>query len=175
MAVKKMPVCPHCGSKDVKRIESFYRCGSCNTDFGREAKTDDGVSLVDAVQGVRFRYGDVLSGSVRIRFAQDGDSALYEVYDSNEGGRNKVAGVIDGEAWLELKKKLVENLFVPDWQKEYLPVNDGRTVSGNNAWHFSLIVDEDEEISSDGVDAFPVYWDALMKVLDPYFQQLQQD
>lgn len=175
MAVKKIPVCPHCGSKNVKAMNLFYVCKDCSHDFGRPALTDDGESMIDKVTGLRFRYGDAISGSVHLRFAEDEGSCVFEVYDANEGGANKVAEVVPMETWNNIKRKLFEELFVNDWDGEYIPVNDGQSVLGNNSWEFSLIVSENEELTYSGVDAYPVYWHGLLNLLDPYLDKLKQE
>lgn len=173
--MSKTPVCPHCGSRDVKENDSFYTCSSCHYDFGREPVSDDGEPMVTAVKGMRFRFGDVISGSVRLRFVQDGSICLYEVYDSNEGGVDKIAGVLSEEEWMNLKKKLFDELYVMDWEREYIPVNDGRAIRGNNEWEFAVAVNLDEEYVFRGVDAYPVYWNRFMKLMDPFFDKLKAD
>lgn len=173
--MKKMPVCPHCGSRKTEENDSFYTCRDCRCDFGREALSDDGHPMTEAVRGMRFRYGDVISGSVRLRFVQDGDICLYEVYDSNEGGVDKNAGVLSAEEWKELRRKLFEDLYLMDWDREYIPVNDGREIRGNNEWEFAVAVDMDEEYVFRGIDAYPVYWNRFLKLLDPFFDELKKE
>ena len=175
MAGKKLPVCPHCGSKNVKEVHHFYTCKDCSLDFGREAFSDDGRPMSDAVTGILFRYGDTISGSVHLRFAEDEGNCVFEVYDAHEGGANKVVEVVPMKTWMELKRKLFDVLFVNDWDKEYMPVNDGQSILGNNSWEFSVIVNENEEQVYHGVDAYPVYWHELMNLLDPYLDQLKQE
>jgi DNA-directed RNA polymerase subunit RPC12/RpoP len=175
MAGKKVPVCPHCGSKNVKTENGFYRCRDCSNDFGRTAMSDEGIPMIDAVTGLRFRYGDAISGSVHLRFAEDEGSCVFEVYDANEGGSNKHAEVIPMKTWMALKRKLFEELYVADWNREYMPVNDGQSVQDNNTWDFSVIVNENEEILYRGVDAYPVYWKELLALLDPYLEKLKQE
>ena len=170
-----VPKCPHCGSKNVSRVEGFYRCKNCRKDFGRDPIADDGTLLVDSVRGFRFRFGDVLSGSVRLRINQVDDDCLFEVYDSNEGGLDKVADVLPLDEWHKLKETMLRTLYVYDWDKEYIPVNDGREIRANNEWEFSVIVNEDEEYTHRGVDAYPVYWDRFLKLLDPFFDRLQKN
>ena len=170
----KLPVCPLCGYKKVQPADSFYHCPECLSDFGRQPHSDDGEPMVDAVTGLRFRYGDFISGSVRLRFAQEGDNCLYEVYDANEGGIDKYADLLSLEEWTALKKVLLEDLYVYDWEKLYIPVNDGRKVLGNNEWEFSVIVSDDEEYTYRGFDAYPVYWDKFLVVLEPFFRKLEQ-
>lgn len=170
----KNPVCPNCGSRNVTNVEDFYRCEDCHTDFGRVPFADDGVPMVDAVKGLRFRFGDFITGSVHLRFAQEDDDCLYEVYDANEGGIDKYADVLSLEEWTDLKKKLFEKLYIYDWDRYFIPVNDGREIRGNNEWIFSIIVNDDEEYTYTGVDAYPVYWDRYMKVLEPFFKKLEQ-
>ena len=171
----KTPVCPHCGSKETVDNESFYTCNACHNDFGREALSDDGESMITAVKGMRFRYGDVISGSVRLRFVQDGDVCLYEVYDSYEGGVNKFAGVLEGKEWTKLKKTLFESLYLMDWDREYIPVNDGREIRGNNEWEFAVAVSMDEEYVYRGVDADPAYWNKFMKLIEPFFDEHKKE
>ena len=175
MAIKKTPVCPHCGSKDVKEADGFYHCKNCSSDFGRTALTDDGKPMVDEVTGIRFRFGDAISGSVHLRFAEDAGSCVFEVYDANLGGADKVAEVLPMKKWMELKRKLFEELYVSDWDKFYIPVNDGQTIRGNNSWEFSVIVNENEEVTYSGIDAYPVYWHGLLNLLDPYLDKLKQE
>lgn len=173
---KKLPVCPHCGSKNVTDTKSHYLCKDCKNEFGRPALSDDGISMVDAVKALRFRYGDYVSGSVWLLMGEDetGD-CLYEVYDANEGGADKYADVLSAKDWKNLKKKLFETLYVTDWDKQYLPKNDGKEVHGNNAWRLSLIVSDNEEIEFHGHDAYPAYWNSLMRILDPFFDKLARD
>lgn len=171
----KLPVCPKCGSKQTSRVEQFYRCAACHSDFGREILSDEGENMAEAVKGVRFRFGDLISGSVRLRMAEDLDSCLWEVYDTNGGDLDKVADVLDAEEWKAFKKAMFEDLFIYDWDKEYIPVNDGREIRGNNAWEVDIIVNENEEYTYRGYDAYPVYWDKFMKLLDPFFNKLQKD
>ncbi len=173
--MKKLPICPHCGSKNVKSEEEFYHCDDCLVNYGRDAYADDGTPMIDAVTGLRFRYGDVISGSVRLRFIQDGDVCLYEVYDSQEGGLNKFAGVLSADEWKKLKTTLFESLFVNDWDRMYIPVNDGREIRGNNEWAFNVIVNDNEEYGYEGVDAFPVYWKQFLKLIDPFMDNLKTE
>jgi hypothetical protein len=171
----KLPVCPHCGEKEVSRVESFYRCSSCHIDFGRTPVSDEGVPMVDAVTGLRFQYGDVISGSLRLRFLQDGEVCLYEVYDTNGGNIKKHADVLSGAEWKKLKKNLFENLFVTDWDHVYYPVNDGREISHNDAWSLAVIVNENEEYEYQGVDEKPVYWKGFEKLFKPFFEDLDEE
>jgi hypothetical protein len=173
--MEKLPVCPHCGSKNVTPVDDFYRCKDCLADFGRAAFADDGTSMIDSVIGLRFRYGDIISGSLRLRFIQDGEVGLYEVYDSQQGGLNKFAGVLSAEEWKELKRKLFEDLYVNDWDRFYYPVNDGREIQGNTEWAFNVVVNDFEEYAYQGVDAYPVYWKNFMKIMDSFFKKLQAE
>jgi hypothetical protein len=173
--MSKKPVCPHCGSKDVSEVESFYHCHECHSDFGRPAVTDDGRLMEEAMTGLRFRYGDLLTGSVHLRMVQDEDGGcLFEVYDANEGGVDKVADVMTAEKWTEVRKQLFDDLYVMDWDREYYPVNDGREIQPNNAWELVVSVSDDEEYSYKGVDAYPVYWKKFMKLIEPYFDALKK-
>lgn len=173
--MSKKPVCPHCGSKDVSEAEGFYHCHGCHMDFGREPQSDNGTDMVDDVTGLRFRYGDAISGSVRMRIAQEEDgSCLYEVYDANEGGVDKVADVISAKDWKKIKEKLFDELYVMDWDREYYPVNDGREIRPNNAWELVVSVNDEEEYTFRGVDAYPVYWKEFMKLIEPYFDALKK-
>lgn len=172
--MSKTLICPHCGSKETKEENGWYHCSACHRDFGRTPFSDDGTEMVKAVTGLRFRYGDIFAGSVRLRFVSDGEGCVYEVYDANEGGVDKVAGVLDDKAWKKFKENLFEKLFVMDWDKEYVPVNDGREIRGNNEWELAVEVGESEEYVYHGVDAYPVYWNRFMKLLDPFFDQLKQ-
>lgn len=169
----RLPVCPHCGYKKVEPIDSFYHCPECLSDFGRIPLSDAGEPMLEAVSGLRFRYGDFISGSVRLRFVQEDGNCLYEVYDANEGGIDKYADLLTMEEWTALKKVLLEDLYVYDWEKEYIPVNDGR-ILGNNEWEFSVIVSDDEEYTYRGFDAYPVYWDKFLEAMDPFFRKLEQ-
>ncbi len=172
----KTPVCPACGSKMVTRVETFYRCSDCKKDFGRTPMSDDGVPMEKAVTGLRFRFGDIVTGSVRLRFIEEPDKdALYEVYDSNEGGLNKFAGVLTATEWVKFKKNLFEKAYVADWDRSYIPVNDGREISANNEWNLAVIVSDAEEIEFSGFDAYPVYWNAFLKLVDPFFENLKTE
>ena len=92
-------VCPHCGSKNTEALENYEKCLDCGMSFGREEVADNGESLIKAVHGLRFRYGDVVSGSVRLRMAEDSGVCVFEVYDANNGGVDKVADVISMDEW----------------------------------------------------------------------------
>lgn len=162
-----LPKCPHCGSKEVSRVEGFYRCASCLTDFGRVPYSDDAVPMVEACSGLRFRYGDLINGSLRLRMGQDGDVCLYEIYDSIEGGLDKYADMLTKEEWDKFRKELFNKVYVNDWDKEYIPVNDGREIATDEEWELSVIVNENEEYTFRGYDAYPVYWDKFMKLLKP--------
>ena len=171
----RLPVCPKCGSKQTSRVENFYRCADCRSDFGRKPYTDDGEPMAESVKGLRFRFGDLISGSVRLRMAEDLGSCLWEVYDTNDGDLDKYADVLDSEEWMTFKETLFSKLFYYDWDKEYIPVNDGREVRGNNEWEVDVIVNENEEYTCRGYDAYPIYWDGFMKLLDSFFNKLQKD
>ena len=69
----KKLICPHCGSKDVEKHSEYFVCNSCKNSFGRVALSDEGIPMVDAVTGLRFRYGDIVSGSVRLIMIQEKD------------------------------------------------------------------------------------------------------
>lgn len=171
----KNPVCPHCGSKDVDKVETYLHCHACHMDFGRPAVSDDGTLMVDAVKGLRYRYGDILTGSVHLRIQEDQDgSCLCEVYDANEGGVDKVADVMSAEDWHSLKEKLFDELYVMDWDREYYPVNDGREIMANNGWELTVSVNDDEEYTYKGIDAYPVYWKEFLKLIEPYFDALKK-
>lgn len=174
MAEKKLPVCPHCGSKNVQAVNDFYRCEDCLQDFGRDAESEEGIPLTEAIKGLRFRYGDIVSGSVRLRIVQEEDDCIFEVYDANEGGVDKVADVLDMNEWNKIKDKLVNAFYVSDWNREYIPVNDGQTVPENNEWELDLDINEDESLTFKGYDAYPVYWNAFMRVIHPFFERLQK-
>jgi len=172
----KNPICPHCGNKDTAEQEGHYHCSGCGADFGAPALDEDGRPLADAIQGLRFRYGDVMSGSVRLRFIEDADhdACLYEVYDSSEGGLNKHAGTITLEEWNLLKHKMYDHLFLQDWDHRYLHANDGSAADENNEWELVMQLPGTEEYTFEGVDAYPVYWGQLMKLFEPYFHELEQ-
>lgn len=173
--MSKKLICPHCGSKSVKQSKEFCTCNNCNGTFGRLAISDDGTPMVEAVKGLRFRYGDVVSGSVRLRIVQEDDgSCLFEVYDANEGGVDKVADVISAEEWETIKKKLFEEMYLSDWNKVYIPNNDGQKVLDNNEWQLGVDVNEDEVNNYYGYDAYPVYWKDLMKLIEPFFNKLNR-
>ena len=168
-------VCPHCGSKTTEALENYEKCLDCGMSFGREEVADNGESLIKAVHGLRFRYGDVVSGSVRLRMAEDSGVCVFEVYDANNGGVDKVADVISMDEWNKIKETLFHKLYLADWDKTYIPVNDGKTVSDNNEWELGLDVGDDEELVYRGYDAFPPYWKGFMKVLDPFFARLNRE
>lgn len=168
-------VCPHCGSKNTEALENYEKCFDCGMSFGREEVADNGESLVKAVHGLRFRYGDVVSGSVRLRMAEDSGVCVFEVYDANNGGVDKVADVISMDEWNKIKETLFHKLYLADWDKTYIPVNDGKSVSDNNDWELGLDVGDDEELVYRGYDAFPPYWKGFMKVLDPFFARLNRE
>ena len=168
-------ICPHCGSRNTEKVENYHKCLDCGLDFGREEVTDDGLALEDAICGLRFRFGDVVSGSVRLRMAEDGDVCVFEVYDANEGGVDKIADVISMDEWKKIKNTLVAKLYIADWNKVYIPVNDGRTVSENNEWELGLAIGNDGEIVYRGYDAFPPYWKDFMKLMDPFFSRLNRE
>ncbi|MBR2810414.1 MAG: hypothetical protein IKD69_03455 [Solobacterium sp.] len=171
----KLPTCPCCGSKNVSRIESFYTCTNCKKSFGRDPKANDGSRLAEVVNGLRFKFGDIDTGSSRLRFVQDGEVCLYEVIDTNGGKLAKIAGVLSAEDWKNLRESLFADYFVSDWEREYIPANDGREIRGNNAWAFDVIVSDEEEYSYGGVDAFPVYFDRFRtNVIEPYFMELAE-
>ena len=71
----KKLICPHCGSKDVEKHSEYFVCNNCKNSFGRVALSDEGIPMVDAVTGLRFRYGDIVSGSVRLRMIQEKDGS----------------------------------------------------------------------------------------------------
>jgi hypothetical protein len=167
-----LPKCPHCGSKEVSRVENFYRCAGCLSDFGRVPYDDNGVPMVEACTGLRFRYGDMLNDSICLRLGQDGDVCLYELYESSGGGLNKYADMLDKAAWDKFRKELFEKVYINDWDKEYIPVNDGREITTDQDWELSVIVDENEEYLYKGYGAFPVYWDNFIKLLNPILAHL---
>lgn len=171
----KLPVCPHCGSHHVKKIEDFYRCDDCRRDFGRSETADDGTPLTDAVKGLRFRYGDIVSGSVRLRIVEADGKVKYEVYDANEGGVDKVEDELSSEEWMKIKDKLINHLFVSDWDREYIAVNDGQSVPDNNEWELDLDINEDEVLTYRGYDAVPAYWTQLMRIVNPFFKKLEKE
>ena len=173
--MKKLPVCPHCGSRNVEKKEEFYICRDCQSAFGRKPLADDGTDLVDAVTGMRFRFGDIVSDSIRLRFVQDGEVALYEVYDAKDGGLNKYAGVLGEAEWKELKRKMLEDLFVYDWDRYYIPVNDGRDLRDLDEWSFNLMVNDNEDYEFSGVDEYPVYWKQFKKLIDPFFKKIGEN
>ena len=129
--------------------------------------------MIEACSGLRFRFGDLINGSVRLRMGQDGDVCLYEIYDSNGGGLNKHADMLDKAAWDKFRKELFNKVYVNDWNKEYIPVNDGTPVITDQDWELSVIVDENEEYIFRGYGAFPVYWDKFMKLLKPILANLE--
>lgn len=174
--VKKLPNCPHCGSKNVKTIKDHYLCKECKNEFGRLALSDDGEPMVDAVKALRFRYGDYLSGSVWLIMGEDETKeCLYEVYDAENGGADKYVDCLSEKEWKEFKEKLFESLLVMDWDKEYLPKNDGKEIPDNNAWRLSIFVNDEEVVEYHGHGAYPIYWNAFMKLVDPFFNKLAKN
>lgn len=167
-------VCPHCGSTNTEAVENHYKCLDCALDFGREEMSDAGTPLVEAMKGLRFRYGDIVGGSVRLRMVEDEDVCVFEVYDANEGGVDKVADIISLNTWNRFKSTLYHDLYLADWDREYIPVNDGQTVSENNEWELGILMEDDEEVVYRGYDAFPAYWKGFMDLLDPYFARLKK-
>lgn len=167
-------ICPHCGSKHVEKVSDFFVCQDCHRDFGRDFFTDEGIPVKESITDIRFRYGDVISGSVRAHFLQDENQCVYEVYDSYGGGVDKVADVMSRKEWEEFKRKLVEDLYVFDWDKVYYPANDGREIRGNNEWELNIGVGKEEEYTFKGVDAYPAYWNRFTKILEPYINKLKK-
>lgn len=173
--MSKKLICPHCGSKNVVAHNGYYVCDSCKNSFGREALSDKGIPMVEAVKGLRFRYGYVVSGSVRLRMIEEKDgTCLYEVYDANEGGVDKVADVLSASEWKTLKEKLYNELYLADWNHEFIPNNDGKKVLDNNEWELGIDVSWDEVYEYTGYDAYPAYWKDLMKLIEPFFQRLEK-
>lgn len=168
-------VCPHCGSKNTEAVENHFKCNDCNLDYGRVEYSDNGKPLVEAVCGLRFRYGDIVSGSVRLRMAEDGDVCVFEVYDAIQGGVDKVADVISMDEWKAFKETLYHKLYLADWDKEYIPVNDGQRVSENNDWELGVLLDDDEEMIYRGYDEFPAYWKGFLNLIDPFFSRLNRE
>ena len=173
--MKKLPVCPVCGSKDITKEESFYHCNACKADFGRTPAADNGEPLIHAVTGLRYRDGDCIMGSLRARFAQEETCCLYEVYSTYTGEIKKVAEVLSMDEWMEFKRVLLEDLFVYDWEREYIPVNDGRDVKNDKGWELSLIVSEDEEYTFGGYGEYPVYFKGFEKLMKPHLDLLNED
>lgn len=169
---EKLPVCPHCGSKEVIEEDGFYRCQKCTNDFGRKAVSDDGQPMVDVVKGLRFSYGSLLSSTEYLRIAEDGKSVVFEAYRAMNGKIKKNADVLEYEDWQKMKKFLFEQLFVNDWDREYLPVYDGEFVPDGMRWELSLIVDDDEELTIKGSDAYPVYWKSFEKIITKLLQRI---
>ena len=170
----KTIICPHCGGKKVKKVDTYLKCEECEKDFGRKALNDDGIPLTECIKDIRFRYGDVISGSVRAHFVEDDAQCVYEVYDANEGGVDKVADLMTKEEWETFKKELVEDIYLFDWNRVYIPVNDGRELRGNNEWELDILATEEEEYIFKGVDAYPVYWNKFLRLLEPYFDKLKK-
>ena len=170
----KVKMCPHCGSNNITVAGNYYQCKDCTKDFGRPAISDEGKLLKECISDIRFRYGDVISGSVRAHFLQDGEQCVYEIYDSYGGGVDKVADVMSMKEWESFKEALVDKLFVFDWSRVYYPANDGRELRGNNEWELDILISDDEEYIFKGVDAYPAYWNAFLKLLDPYFDKLRK-
>lgn len=173
--MSKKIICPHCGSKKVEDHNGYYVCEACKNSFGREAVSDKGIPMVEAVKGLRFRYGDVVSGSVRLRIVEEKDgSCLFEVYDANGGGVDKVADVLSQEEWKTLKEDLFHSLYLADWDREFIPNNDGKSILDNNEWELGIDVNSDEVYEYVGYDAYPVYWKDLMKLIEPFFDRLEK-
>ena len=168
-------VCPHCGSKNTEKVDNHCRCCDCMQDFGREEYSDQGNPLAEAVRGLRFRYGDIVSGSVRLRMVEDGNVCVFEVYDANEGGVDKVADVISKDEWKAFKDTLYHKLYLADWDRVYIPVNDGQRVSENNDWELGILLEDDEETVYCGYDEFPAYWKEFLKLIDPFFARLNRE
>ncbi len=173
--MSKKIICPHCGSKKVQELEEYYLCDDCKNSFGREALSDKGIPMVEAVKGLRFRYGDIVSGSARLRMIQEKDgSCVYEVYDANEGGIDKVADVLSSEEWMKLKESLFQDLYLADWKRLYIPNNDGKMLLENNEWELGIDISWDEVYEYYGYDAYPPYWKDLMKLIEPFFNKLSK-
>lgn len=168
---KNLPVCPHCGSKRVKKMDEFYRCDDCKKDFGRTAISDDGEPLAEEVTGLRFRYGDEESGHTHLRIVQDEKECLFEVYRAMNGDVHKIADVMTLDEWSKLKKKLFQNVFLTDWDNTYIPVNDGQQIPEHVEWELGLEVNDTEERIYHGEGAYPVYWDKFLGYLMPYFKK----
>ncbi|MBR3358704.1 MAG: TFIIB-type zinc finger domain-containing protein [Solobacterium sp.] len=169
----KLPACPICGSKDVSRIEGFYHCNACRSDFGRKPVADNGKPLIDEIIGLRYRDGDLIQGSLRARFAAEEGCCLYEVYSTYTGEIKKVAHVLSLEEWKEVKRVLLEELYVYDWDKYYIPPNDGREVDQFKGWELSLEVSPDEVYTSGGFGEYPVYFKGFLKLMDPLLSVLK--
>lgn len=171
----KKLICPHCGSKDVEKHSEYFVCNNCKNSFGRVALSDEGTPMVDAVTGLRFRYGDIVSGSVHLRMIQEKDgSCVYEVYDANEGSFDKVADVLSKEDWTRLKDWLFNELYLLDWNKEYIPENNGQNQLDNNEWELGIDINWDEGLEYRGYDAYPPYWKEFLKAVEPLFNKLKK-
>ena len=169
-----LPKCPHCGSKNVSRVDNFYRCADCLSDYGRTPYDDKGVPMIESCTGIRVRLGDFLDGSIRIRLCEDGDVCLYEIYDSNGGGLDKYADVLSAAEWKKFRKELFEKIYVNDWDKIYIAPNDGRAAVKDEEWELSVIVDEDEEYIYRGYGEYPVYWDRFIRLIKPLLNNLNK-
>ncbi len=171
-------VCPHCGSKETEeRKGSFYYCKECTNEFGRDRNTDDGVPLVEAIQGLRFSYGNMVTGSIRIRFAWDeeGQTCVYEVYQVKDGKINKIADTIEQKEFDRIRNSLVNTMFVQDWDKVYYPINDGSSFNPDAEWRLDIIVKDEDERTYRGIDAYPPYFSKLNTYLKKYFAKLEEN
>ena len=77
--------------------------------------------------------------------------------------------------WKAFKETLYHKLYLADWDKEYIPVNDGQRVSENNDWELGVLLDDDEEMIYRGYDEFPAYWKGFLNLIDPFFSRLNRE
>ncbi len=168
MSEEKM--CPHCGSRETEVREGHYYCRNCGREFGRDKETNNGEPLKEKLTGLRFGIGNEKDGVLRIRIAKEAqtDEVVYEVYQAKNGFINKKADIMDTAVWNRLVNTLVDECFVCDWDRQYYPVNDGATLYQGVGWRLDLIVEGEDEITYQGIDAYPVYLARVRRLLAPY-------
>lgn len=173
---EKNPKCPYCGGLNTISHHNSWYCRDCSAEFGRDALNDDGIPMKDAMSGLRFSYGSVVSGSMSIRFVwdEDGQSCLYEVYQAKDGVIRKQADLIDAQKWNQIKDTLIDKLYVCDWQNTYYPPTDGSPYNPDHEWRLDLLEKDGQEKIFRGYDSFPPYFNDLQKIFRPYIRKLDE-
>lgn len=167
-------MCPCCGSRQTEKRNNYFFCRNCGRDFGRDKETRDGKDMKQELTGIRFAIGDIDGNSYHLRIAKDDavDAIIYEVYSARDGVIRKNADVISREEAVKLRDALVDDCFVCDWDLQYYPVNDGKTLTPDVHWRLDLITKDDDDITIHGDDAWPPYFKTLVKMLNPFFETI---
>lgn len=175
--------CPYCGSQNIKnweqerayvpytydwdeeRITPEFSCLNCSEIFGCMADNTDSLPQSHCV-AFHFSVGQKSKQMKTIYFEKADSYTDLEIAIPYKDVAKKAR--IPLTEWQDIKDDLFNQLFILSWQTDYEEKNE----SEGNYWEMVLGFDDRHSYEVKGVNAYPVLYERLLELINPYLEEL---